>query len=203
MKRCPQCAFVYEDDQNFCDMDGETLVHDAVSLPLPPPGVMQPNIPPPRSHSKSFLTLVLSGILIAAIVLLAYYRLPGSLGAKPGIPVAQPGSHNAKPGVSPTPDMAPAAPRSLAQPSRDTHPDSVSQNVKPVQSVPAESDQGPALETPSRNRSLNQKPVGTTVSQKQGRVIPSQKPVEVKKDSRLMSIIKKTGNIIKRPFNRN
>jgi hypothetical protein len=28
MKLCPQCEFIYEDDQKFCDMDGQELVHD-------------------------------------------------------------------------------------------------------------------------------------------------------------------------------
>lgn len=28
MKLCPQCEFLYEDDQRFCDMDGQELVHD-------------------------------------------------------------------------------------------------------------------------------------------------------------------------------
>jgi hypothetical protein len=28
MKLCPQCEFIYEDDQRFCDMDGRELVHD-------------------------------------------------------------------------------------------------------------------------------------------------------------------------------
>ena len=28
MKLCPQCEFIYEDDQNLCDMDGEALVYD-------------------------------------------------------------------------------------------------------------------------------------------------------------------------------
>jgi hypothetical protein len=28
MKLCPQCEFIYEDDQRFCDMDGQELVHD-------------------------------------------------------------------------------------------------------------------------------------------------------------------------------
>jgi len=29
MKLCPQCEFIYEDDQKFCDMDGQELVHDS------------------------------------------------------------------------------------------------------------------------------------------------------------------------------
>src|SRR5947207_11044374 len=28
MKLCPQCQFIYEDDQNLCDMDGKALVYD-------------------------------------------------------------------------------------------------------------------------------------------------------------------------------
>lgn len=27
MKLCPQCEFIYEDDQRFCDMDGQELAH--------------------------------------------------------------------------------------------------------------------------------------------------------------------------------
>ena len=34
MKRCPQCEFIYEDDQSLCDMDGVLLVFDARNLPI-------------------------------------------------------------------------------------------------------------------------------------------------------------------------
>jgi len=33
MKRCPQCEFIYEDDQSLCDMDGILLVPDSRSFP--------------------------------------------------------------------------------------------------------------------------------------------------------------------------
>ena len=33
MKRCPQCEFIYEDDQSLCDMDGVLLVFDSRNLP--------------------------------------------------------------------------------------------------------------------------------------------------------------------------
>ncbi len=33
MKRCPQCEFIYEDDQSLCDMDGVLLVLDSRTLP--------------------------------------------------------------------------------------------------------------------------------------------------------------------------
>ena len=35
MKRCPQCEFIYEDDQNCCDMDGVSLLHTQMT-PAPP-----------------------------------------------------------------------------------------------------------------------------------------------------------------------
>ncbi len=33
MKRCPQCDFLYEDDQPRCDMDGAELVDDPRAVP--------------------------------------------------------------------------------------------------------------------------------------------------------------------------
>ena len=33
MKLCPQCEFIYEDDQNTCDMDGKELVFDPAQSP--------------------------------------------------------------------------------------------------------------------------------------------------------------------------
>ena len=33
MKRCPQCEFLYEDEQSLCDMDGILLVYDSRQLP--------------------------------------------------------------------------------------------------------------------------------------------------------------------------
>src|SRR6267142_1374798 len=32
MKLCPQCEFIYEDDQTLCDMDGRELVYDRSPL---------------------------------------------------------------------------------------------------------------------------------------------------------------------------
>ena len=45
MKLCPQCAFIYEDNQGFCDMDGQELVHDSAS------GVVDQTAPPKLSTS--------------------------------------------------------------------------------------------------------------------------------------------------------
>src|SRR5882724_6610322 len=34
MKLCPQCEFIYENEQSFCDMDGKELVYDPGPLTL-------------------------------------------------------------------------------------------------------------------------------------------------------------------------
>ena len=33
MKLCPQCDFIYENDQSLCDMDGADLVYDPTPFP--------------------------------------------------------------------------------------------------------------------------------------------------------------------------
>ena len=54
MKRCPQCEFIYEDDQSMCDMDGVLLVFDSRTLPnlhalATVPAVPRAAAPKPRS----------------------------------------------------------------------------------------------------------------------------------------------------------
>ena len=57
MKRCPQCEFVYEDEQTVCDMDGSELLHEALSLPLQPVGDIdvEPTKTSPRSSTRNFV----------------------------------------------------------------------------------------------------------------------------------------------------
>ena len=56
MKRCPQCDFVYEDDQSFCDMDGSELFHAAQTLPLPPLERVMPETPNMAGEVASIAT---------------------------------------------------------------------------------------------------------------------------------------------------
>lgn len=74
MKLCPQCAFIYEDAQTFCDMDGKELVPDS------PPVVESAAEPakltidlPPRSSSRRLrilaIAIVISVTLLAGILL--------------------------------------------------------------------------------------------------------------------------------------
>src|SRR5678815_3239899 len=68
MKRCPQCEFIYEDDQSLCDMDGVLLVFDDRNLPN-----VHALAPVPKAHAKAqpkrnravpaFATLILALVL--------------------------------------------------------------------------------------------------------------------------------------------
>lgn len=81
MKLCPQCAFIYEDDQRFCDMDGNVLVHGpAAVVPacviserrVAPPTRLTINIPA-RSPAKRFPVLIVGGVVLAMLLSAIYF----------------------------------------------------------------------------------------------------------------------------------
>ncbi len=67
MKRCPQCEFIYEDDQSCCDMDGIDLVFDHATPPLNKPKTSRPG--KRKTSRRPFLSVcaVLFGVLVLAI----------------------------------------------------------------------------------------------------------------------------------------
>ena len=66
MKRCPQCEFIYEDEQTTCDMDGAILAFDQKSA----------TVDEPRSRAKSFVVPAVVGTALAAVLVLAFYTSP-------------------------------------------------------------------------------------------------------------------------------
>ena len=72
MKRCPQCEFIYEDEQTTCDMDGAMLAFDKNSAA----------VDGRRSRAKSFAVPAVVGTALAAVLVLAFYASP-LLVAKP------------------------------------------------------------------------------------------------------------------------
>jgi hypothetical protein len=91
MKLCPQCEFIYEDDQSFCDMDGKELAYD------PGPPAFEENVPsrspelreraaipasltaglpasqPTGWQSRSSAVAALAAIILAALLFVVYY----------------------------------------------------------------------------------------------------------------------------------
>jgi hypothetical protein len=73
MKLCPQCDFIYEDEQSFCDMDGKALVFQRVAA------VAEADVAPlasaskdPRPRAKRWLILIAGIALLLAVIAVAY-----------------------------------------------------------------------------------------------------------------------------------
>jgi hypothetical protein len=70
MKLCPQCDFIYEDDQGFCDMDGKALIHDPASQVVDP--TARPKLIARPSRSKRLPLMLAGGTLLASCLSVVY-----------------------------------------------------------------------------------------------------------------------------------
>lgn len=73
MKRCPNCEFIYEDEQSHCDMDGTKLTHD--SRPLPRLQALTTSTSDSSSDSrwKSRAVPVFASAMLAIVLGFVYY----------------------------------------------------------------------------------------------------------------------------------
>lgn len=69
MKLCPECDFIYEDNQSFCDMDGKELIQ----RPAPEPPRSRFTIPVPPADQPAGRRS--SGMAVAAVVVFALAAL--------------------------------------------------------------------------------------------------------------------------------
>src|SRR5882724_12153660 len=75
MKRCPLCDFIYEDEQNLCDMDGIELVAD--SGPLSHSGITAiavTHVPvlPTQSWGRRFAIPGVAAVILSAVLFQVY-----------------------------------------------------------------------------------------------------------------------------------
>lgn len=171
MKRCPQCEFIYEDDQSLCDMDGVLLVFDTRNLPNHHALVTVPAKRQPRRNRAvpAFATLIL------AIVLGMVYYVSTQRKTEPVLDTPASAASTS----IPVPEVNP-------NPTPEAHPSEASQVPPPAEdSKPAPSKQPAA---PVKKASV--KTTSTTYSNE-----PKKKD-----DSKVGSILKKTGRILKKPF---
>jgi len=170
MKRCPQCEFIYEDDQSLCDMDGVLLVLDSRTLPnMNALTTVDTKVSPKRNRAvPAFATLILA-LVLGMVYFVSMQRRSTQTVSTPAI-------------VETTANPAPAE--------------------SPAEvSTPAEAAPQPPVEEPraatTRAAAVPVKKVSPKAS------ISSQTkpaPEEKKEDSKVGSILKKTGRILKKPF---
>ncbi len=226
MKRCPECRFLYEDEQNHCEMDGTRLMYTA-------------NLPSlPGTFAKSIWdkwTVALLVLVIAGTMLVILYRamprvLSSSSRVHSPVPNQSPLRSNELQMVSETPspqsasedpsssvDEAGAASAPDANRPRKGRRTSSLRNVEPPAPAPAVHVQPPLnakvpnaavanapASKPVISNQANQKPAATTYSitahPKPPESVAKPTPPKSEGSSGLKSILKKAGRVLKKPF---
>jgi hypothetical protein len=231
MKLCPQCEFIYEDDQSFCDMDGKELVSDAGTLafeetapstfsqpqqlaetPVSLPSELTSNLspvlldsPPSREQSRSFAIAGAVAVVLVALLFVVYYALThrprsGNANQASSQTSVQPQDSSASPATDaqvPGPDSV-AVPGSVVdspEQALSTPPDLTLKRsqVKSIQRLAPQSEPT-AVSAEEKNR----KPQNA-IAQNRARASRPES-ADAKKESKVSSFLKKTGRILKKPF---
>ena len=191
MKRCPQCEFIYEDDQSLCDMDGALLVFDSRCLPnlhaLAPIEVPLA----PKAHWRHRTFPAMAALILATVLSLVYFVSTQRARQAPApLPVSE--------ASIATPNTDPVAPAS----------DTTQPPTPPADAPEVNGANGAAVtakeETrPERAKATVPAPAAAPAKKATANFPTTQpKPAEEpkKEDSKVGSILKKTGRILKKPF---
>lgn len=175
MKRCPKCEFIYEDEQSLCDMDGVLLVLDSRTLPnhqaLQTVPATARTAPKRNRAVPAFATLILA-LVLGMVYYVSTQRKATQDTDIPAQPTAASTSISV-PLVNPTPEPQPSAEEPRPEPPKPVAATATAVAV-PVKKAPAPAKSAPA---------------------------PVQPKAEEKKDeSKVGSLLKKTGRILKKPF---
>ena len=201
MKRCPQCEFIYEDDQSHCDMDGTRLIRHKHPLPKLQ-AVTTTSTPEEKSKGRSRFVAVVATLVLAGVMAMVYYvsiRQPArttTVAISPTVEAAQPNAE-----VSPVAASdSSATPQTEASEQAKTVPSTEnSSNTTDTPNV-TESDT-PQPETKPKsdtNRTIKSNQQGRSTTQTSA---TTAKPEE-KDDSKVRTALKKTGRFFKKalPF---
>jgi len=173
MKRCPQCEFIYEDDQSLCDMDGVLLVFDSRTLPTHALATV-PLTPSPAAQRRNRAVPAFATLILALVLGMVYYVSMRQ--TRPA--VSTPSTLSTAPVVVPTPQPQPT------------------QSVEPAQAKEEEELKPAPVKQPATT------PAKKSVTTKNATSVSQTKPAAEpkKEDSKVNSILKKTGRILKKPF---
>lgn len=226
MKRCPECEFLYEDEQERCDMDGTVLRFTSFLPPLTPP---RPVARPAEKSIWGGLTIpLLALVIIGTIVMILYRATPSTFSSSSGLKHRSGSKPELKSPASDTPHVitAPviaaeaaeevmvsqARPKPNAVKTRQVAPADESpilvapfhvrmEPVAPVNNVPK-----PVTSQPSPGAAAGQKPSATSYSitahpaPPPASPVPQSKPQSQNKESGFKSLLKKAGRVLKKPF---
>lgn len=175
MKRCPQCEFVYEDDQSLCDMDGILLVFDSQKLPKP------------RYESKpkwrSRVVTGLAAVVLATVLLMVFYVTPNS--QRSSGTNYRPAAVNHQPASDVKVDAPVPAPKV---------------EEKATEKAPVSRSESTTKPKSNLAPKASPKPVQPKASSKKSTSTVSTQSTAKKNESKLGSLMRKTGKILKKPF---
>lgn len=189
MKRCPQCEFIYEDDQSLCDMDGALLVFDARTLPNLHALAMVDVPVAPKAHWRHRTFPALAALILATVLSLVYFvstqRTAPASAPMPAMPAA--------PLSSASTTTAPAVNDDAVTAKEETTPAKDESKPEPAKTNSATAATNTATTKSSSPAAAKKATAKTPITQP--------KPEEPKKDdSKVGSILKKTGRLLKKPF---
>jgi hypothetical protein len=218
MKRCPECEFLYEDEQDHCDMDGASLNVTALLLP-------QPARPPLKTIWRGFTIPLLVLVLLGTVLVILYRATPPSFSSSPSVKKKEAVNQDLRrpasaaspelvttPAISPEPDepstgTQPKATKSNRRlPSTNTKEPTVvpESHIQIEPASPTESSPKPPTSQIQENAASPEsgKPQAGSDSIAAQPTTPAPQPGTQKqeKDSKLKSFFKKAGRILKKPF---
>jgi hypothetical protein len=230
MKLCSQCEFIYEDDQELCDMDGAELVYEPTLERVFPNNVVQvktelerraparlviplkPENPIARPHvlsSRRRLALQIAAVaVLTAVSFMAFYATPHLFPTKSPTAINTPEIQ--KPRVETSrqlPIVSNAAAASAKPEAQETKPE-ISRSSPKAETVDTKLETAfaplPGLKPLPRLKPIPRlKPLPrlSERSQSAGRKgIVVNNEANTKKDSRFGSFLKKTGRMLTKPF---
>ena len=188
MKRCPQCEFLYEDDQSLCDMDGILLVYDSRQLPhLQGLSTTTTQITA-KAGSRKNKVPALASVVLATVLALVYYV---STQRHTSQATYTPTTTSSSTTVGPDPNVTPSENKVVDGSSNESNGVKPEESAKDSEANSKSNSDKPATDDSSARKKSTTKP-------KVAPMRAEQSPPE--KDSKVESFFKKTGRILKKPF---
>ena len=177
MKRCPQCEFIYEDDQSLCDMDGVLLVLDSRSLPNPHALAPVPGLRP-KAQKRNRTVPAFATLILVLVLGMVYY-------------VSTQRSRTRL-----TPESATSISVPAANPAPTIQADEANQPPSATETASPEKEEA----KPAVIKTGTVAPIKKSKTKTSAATQTKASPEEKKDDSKVGSILKKTGRILKKPF---
>ena len=197
MKRCSECDFIYEDDQNLCDMDGHELVCDPALQPFQVNGNATTTTRPTKSRARRLALTISIAVLLGILLSVGYSGLTSEyvpqttkapstnvIRAPQSVPDQSPATPNVTHPRQSVPDQSPAVPTASPSPSPSHSPRLEKTRARPATGSPL----------------ANSKPRFRSTAPGRENVKSEPTKANHKKDSGIGGFLKKTGKILKRPF---